>query len=80
MFVFTRVVGLHEAKRSVVDGDGEQAEVVCVADPWWTNGVLQEVRDEELHDEILCEVPGGTGTHHVQSRQPSTGRLGELFP
>ena len=50
MFVFTRVVGLHEAKRSVVDGDGEQAEVVCVADPWWTNGVLQEVRDEELHD------------------------------
>ena len=79
MFVFTRVVGLHEAKRSVVDGDESRLKL-SVADPWWTNGVLQEVRDEELHDEVLCEVPGGTGTHHVQSRQPSTGRLGELFP
>ena len=52
MFVLTWVVGLHEAEWSVVDGDGEQAEVVCVADPWWTDGVLQEVRDEVLHDEV----------------------------
>jgi hypothetical protein len=49
MFVFTRVVGLHEAKRSVVDGDESRLKL-SVADPWWTNGVLQEVRDEELHD------------------------------
>lgn len=28
----TRIVGLHEAERPVVDGDGEEAEVVRVAD------------------------------------------------
>ena len=80
MFVFTGVVGLHEAKWSVINGDREQAEVVRVADPWWTDGELQEIRDEVPHDEVLCEVTGGTGTHHVQSRQPSTGRSGERFP
>lgn len=32
----TRIVRFHEAERPVVDGDGEQAEVVRVADAWWT--------------------------------------------
>lgn len=33
--IHTGVIGLHETKRSIVDGYGEEAEVVCVTDACW---------------------------------------------
>lgn len=76
MMVHTRVIRLHEAERSVVDGDGQQTEVVCVAHACGEH--TRRISADVCGDRAI-DRSDRLGSHHERTPPTSTERSDVLF-